>query len=45
MPIHISPRFATSHPDYLWLNRVHCLGVGATNLATNSVAYDVYAVR
>ncbi len=45
MPIRTSPRLATSHSDYLWLNRLHCLGVGETNLATNSVAYDVYAVR
>ena len=28
MPIRISPRFHTSHPNYIWLNRLHCLGVG-----------------
>ena len=26
--IHISPRFQASHPNYVWLNRLHCLGIG-----------------
>jgi hypothetical protein len=42
--IRISPRFATSHPAYLWLNRVHCLGIGAFTAAANAARYDVYAV-
>ena len=45
IPIQISPRFQTSHPDYLWLNRLHCLGVGAAFPERAEVAYDVYAVR
>jgi len=40
-----TPRFQTSHPDYLWLNRLHCLGVGEYRAATNIAHYDVYAVR
>ena len=43
--LHISPRFCTSHPEYLWLNRLHCLGVGEYRPATNHAEYDVYAVR
>jgi Protein of unknown function (DUF3237) len=43
--IRISPRFFTSHPEYLWLNRLHCLGVGEYRPATNDAKYDVYAVR
>ncbi|MDX1982888.1 MAG: DUF3237 domain-containing protein [Bryobacteraceae bacterium] len=43
--IRTSPRLFTSHPDYVWLNRLHCLGVGQTDLPNNRVAYDVYAVR
>jgi hypothetical protein len=43
--VRTSPRFFTSHPDYLWLNRLHCLGVGQSDLPANSVSYDVYAVR
>jgi hypothetical protein len=44
-PIRISPRFHTSHPNYLWLNRLHCLGIGSTIPERHEVAYDVYAVR
>jgi len=43
--IRMSPRFATSHPDYLWLNRLHCLGIGRYTAAASSARYDVYAVR
>jgi hypothetical protein len=37
------PRFLTSHPNYLWLNRLQCLNVGDVDLATGFVRYDVYA--
>lgn len=40
-----SPRFATSHPEYLWLNRLFCLGVGEYRAAASEAKYDVYAVR
>jgi hypothetical protein len=43
--IRMSPRFHTAHPDYLWLNRLHCLGIGQAFLERSEVAYDVYAVR
>lgn len=43
--IRISPRFTTSHPDYVWLNRLHCLGIGKYTAASNAATYDVYAVR
>ena len=43
--IRTSPRFATSHPQYLWLNRLHCIGVGEYAAVTNRARYDVYAVR
>jgi hypothetical protein len=42
--IRTSPRFVTSHPEYLWLNRLHCLGVGEYRAAANEASYDVYAV-
>ena len=44
-PIHITPRFYASHPNYLWLNRIHCLGVGQARDDRSEVAFDVYAVR
>jgi hypothetical protein len=43
--IRTSPRFGTSHPEYVWLNRLHCIGIGEYAAATNSARYDVYAVR
>jgi hypothetical protein len=40
-----APRFFTGHPDYQWLNRLHCLGIGEYDRASNRARYDVYAVR
>lgn len=40
-----SPRFVTSHPEYAWLNRLFCLGIGEYRAADNEAKYDVYAVR
>ena len=45
VPIRISPRFVTAHPEYLWLNRLHSIGIGEYHAATNDARYDVYAVR
>ena len=35
----------TAHPDYIWLNRVHCLGIGQFDSQAMTVCYDIYAVR
>ena len=43
--LRISPRFCTSHPEYLWMNRLHCFGVGEFRAASNDAVYDIYAVR
>jgi hypothetical protein len=43
--IRMSPRLYASHPGYLWLNRLHCLGIGQAFLERSEVAFDVYAVR
>ena len=43
--LRIAPRFVTSHPDYAWLNRTFCLGVGEYRAQTNVATYEVYAVR
>ena len=45
IPIRTALRFYTSHPSYLWLNRLLCLGIGSTIPDRRQVAYDVYAVR
>ena len=44
-PIHGAPRFLTSHPDYLWLNRLQCVNIGEGDLTVPMAAYDVYAMR
>jgi hypothetical protein len=43
--LRMSPRFVTGHPQYAWLNRPHCLGIGEYRSSTNDALYDVYAVR
>lgn len=40
-----SPRFFTGHPQYSWLNRLHCIGIGEYKPADRFVTYDVNAVR
>jgi hypothetical protein len=44
-PLYISPRLYSAHPDYAWVNRLHCLGIGKAFVERAEVAYDVYAVR
>jgi hypothetical protein len=42
--IRTNPKVSSSHPNYLWLNRLHCFGVGGAFPERSEVAYDVYAV-
>ena len=43
--LRITPRYFTAHPDYLWLNRLQCIGVGAVDMTQMRVSYDIYALR
>ena len=43
LPLRNVPRFQTAHPDYAWLNRLQCYGVGEADLAASRVTYDVFA--
>ena len=45
VPIRGAPRFHTSHPDYLWLNRIQCLNVGEVDLENWVVDYDLYTFK
>lgn len=45
LPLRGAPRLMTSHPDYLWLNRLQCVNVGEADVANSTVAYDLYAIR
>ena len=44
-PLRTAPVFRTAHPDYQWLHRRQCVGVGEADLASFTVRYDVYAIR
>jgi hypothetical protein len=44
-PLVVAPRFITSHPKWLWLNRLQCIGVGGVTMAQLLVRFDLYAIR
>jgi hypothetical protein len=44
-PLVLAPRFITSHPNWLWLNRLQCIAVGRVTMRTLQVRFDLYAVR
>jgi hypothetical protein len=39
------PKLITAHPNYLWVNRVLCVGAGRVFFDRLEVVYDVYVVR
>jgi hypothetical protein len=43
--IRTSVHLVTSAPNYAWVNRLHCLGIGEFRATTQDSNYDVYAVR
>jgi hypothetical protein len=45
LKLRVAPRFHTSHPEYLWLNRLQCLSIGEVDVQRLEARYDVYAVR
>ena len=47
MKIHTAPRFETSHPDYVWLNRIQAVGCGSNEVVGEEikVTYSWYALR
>jgi hypothetical protein len=44
-PLVLAPQFITSHPNWLWLNRLQCLAVGRATMADLMVRLDIYAIR
>jgi hypothetical protein len=44
LSLRTSPQFRTAHPDYLWMQRLMCVGVGEVDLENSVASYDVYAV-
>jgi hypothetical protein len=45
LELRIVPRYHTSHPGYMWLNRLQCVGVGVFDVSKSRVSYDIYAMR
>lgn len=45
LALRTSPQFRTAHPDYVWMQRLMCVGVGEVDLEKFVASYDVYAVR
>lgn len=44
-PLVLAPQFITSHPNWLWLNRLQCIAVGRATMADLVVRLDIYAIR
>jgi hypothetical protein len=42
--LRIVPRYHTSHADYIWLNRLQCVGIGVVDIEHLRVSYDIYAI-
>ena len=43
-PLVLAPQFITSHPNWLWLNRLQCVAVGGVTMADLLVRFDLYAI-
>ena len=43
--LRITPRYYTGHSDYLWLNRLQCVGIGEVDMQAMRASYDIYALR
>ncbi len=42
--VRASIRFQTAHPNYKWINRKQCIGIGQFIAMEGKVKYDVYAL-
>ena len=44
-PFVLAPQFVTSHPNWLWLNRIQCLAIGHASMKDLVARWDLYAIR
>jgi hypothetical protein len=42
--VQLVPRLVTTHPRYLWLNRLQCVGIGVVDMKSLIVKYDLHAI-
>ena len=40
-----NPKLLTAHPNYIWMNRLFCLGIAKVSADLSEIIYDVYVVR
>ncbi|HTM47476.1 MAG TPA: DUF3237 domain-containing protein [Bryobacteraceae bacterium] len=45
IPLRVAPRYSTAHPGYIYLNRLQCVGIGGGDLSTETINFDIYAIR
>ena len=45
LQLRTAARYSTTHPNYLWLNRLQCVGFGECNMQQLEVRYDIYALK
>ena len=43
-PTRTCPRLLTSHPKYLWVNRLQCIGIGRVIMSEFLAEYDMYGL-
>jgi len=44
-PAVMTPQFVTSHPSWLWLNRLQCIALGRADTPNLIARLDIYAIR
>jgi hypothetical protein len=42
--LRIAPRYYCAHPEYKWLTRNQCVGIGQVDMGRLEVSYDIYAI-
>ena len=45
LQLRTAARYSTTHPNYLWLNRLQCVGFRECNMQQLEVRYDIYALK
>lgn len=44
LALRTGPQLRSAHPDYQWLHRLYCIGVGEIDMRTFEVRYEIYSL-
>lgn len=44
-PVRLAPRYLTSNPRYMWINRLQGFGIGEASLSDITLRFDVYSAK